>query len=146
MIVLNDPEHPTDDNTAEIMTWRRVYPGHPDQAPKIRHFVACLLTDFPFVDDIVNATAELVANALRHTRSGKPGGHLTIEVRRWPGCCVTLAVTDQGSPDAPHVPQRANDDLFEETGRGLMILDAISSCWGWHGDTRGRTVTALFIG
>lgn len=146
MIVLNHPAHPIEGDTAEIMTWRRVYSGHPEQAPKVRHFIACLLADFPGVDDIVNAAAELVANALIHTRSGKPGGHLTIEVRRWTHCCVSLAVTDQGSPGQPHVPERADDGHFEETGRGLMILDATSTCWGWTGDTRGRTVTALFIG
>ncbi|MGI8333240.1 ATP-binding protein [Actinomadura scrupuli] len=145
MIVLNQADH-VNDSTAEILTWRRVYPGNPDQAPKIRHFVACLLADFARLDDIVNATAELVANAVRHTRSGQPGGQLTIEIRRWPGHCVTLAVTDQGGPHVPHLPEPTEEDSLAESGRGLMILGAITNSWGWTGDTRGRTVTALFLG
>jgi serine/threonine-protein kinase RsbW len=146
VIVINRTDHPANDNIAEIMAWRRTYPGHPDQAPTIRHFVACLLADLPDLHDIVNATAELIANALRHTRSGLPGGHLTIEIRRWPGHCVTLAVTDQGGPHTPRLPEPTEDDLLQESGRGLMILDATTTNWGWHGDVRGRTVTALFVG
>ncbi|MDX6430128.1 MAG: serine/threonine-protein kinase RsbW [Streptosporangiaceae bacterium] len=146
MIVLDHTGHPADDSTAEIMNWRRTYPGHPDQARRIRHFVACLLADLADLDDIVNVTAELVANALRHTRSGQPGGHLTIEIRRWPGHCITLAVTDQGGPRVPRVPQPVDDDLLAERGRGLMIVDATATSWGWTGDTQGRTITALFLG
>lgn len=146
MIVLDHIGHPADDSTAEIMNWRRTYPGHSDQAPKIRHFVGCLLADLPHLHDIVNATGELVANALRHTRSGQPGGHLTIEIRRWPGHCVTLAVTDQGGPHVPRKPEPTEDGLLQEHGRGLLILDATTTNWGWHGDTRSRTVTALFVG
>jgi serine/threonine-protein kinase RsbW len=145
MTVLNDTGDPAESTSAEIMTWRRTYPGRPEQAPGIRRFVNCLLADFPRVDDIVTATAELVANAIAHTRSGGPDGRLTIEVRHWPNCCVALSVTDQGSPGIPRIPEPNDDDPFEEHGRGLLILDAASTCWGWTGDTRGRTVTALFV-
>jgi serine/threonine-protein kinase RsbW len=133
------------DNAAAIMSWRRTYPGRPDQAPKIRRFVRCLLADLPSRDDVVNATAEIVANAIYHTRSGQPGGCLTIEICRWPGRCLTLAITDQGGPHVPRVPKAVDDDLLAENGRGLIILGTTATSWGWTGDARGRTVIALFL-
>jgi serine/threonine-protein kinase RsbW len=92
---------------------------------------------------LVSTAAELFNNAIQHTRSKLPRGHLILEVRRWPGCCATLAVTDQGGPGEPY-PRELTDD--GENGRGLAILNALTTCWGWHGDVRGRTVTAIFLG
>ncbi|GAA4631385.1 hypothetical protein GCM10023196_060630 [Actinoallomurus vinaceus] len=43
-----------------------------------------------------------------------------------------------------HLQDRLTDD--GENGRGLAILNALTTCWGWHGDVRGRTVTAIFLG
>jgi serine/threonine-protein kinase RsbW len=132
-----------DADTAEVMSWRRGYPGRPGHVREVRRFVAALLADHPRVDDVVSTAAELFNNAIQHTRSRLPGGHLTLEVRRWPGCCVTLAVTDQGGPGEPRVRELTGD---RENGRGLAILSALTTSWGWHGDVRGRTVTAIFLG
>jgi anti-sigma regulatory factor (Ser/Thr protein kinase) len=144
MTVLDPTGHPADHHTTEITNWRRTYPGRFDQAPTIRHLVTRLLADHPHLPDILIATTELVANALHHTRSGQPGGHLTIEIRHRPGHHVTLAVTDQGGPHTPRVYQPPDDDPLQTHGRGLMILDATTTRWGWHGDAQSRTVTAIF--
>lgn len=146
MTVLTGPAEvgvPLEPDTAEIMSWRRTYAGRADQAREVRRFVGTLLADLPNVDDVIAAAAELFGNAIGHTRSGLPGGHLTLEVRRWPGCGVTLSVTDQGGPGEPRA-REPTDDL--ESGRGLTMLSAFATAWGWHGDVRGRTVTAIFLG
>jgi serine/threonine-protein kinase RsbW len=132
-----------DADTAEVMSWRRTYPGLPCHVREVRRFVAALFADHPAMDDVVSTAAELFNNAIQHTRSKLPGGHLILEVRRWPGCCATLAVTDQGGPDEPRTRELTSD---RENGRGLAILSALTTSWGWHGDVRGRTVTAIFLG
>ena len=143
MSVLAPPAVPLDADTVEIMLWRREYPARAEQARELRRFVSCLLDGFPRLDDVVTAAMELFANALQHSDSRLPGGRIGLEVRRWPGCCVTLAVTDQGGLNGPRVCELTQDG---EHGRGLAILNAVTTCWGWHGDVRGRTVTALFLG
>ena len=50
---------PIDAGAAEIMSWRRTYPGRADQACELRRLVSCLLTDFPDLDEVVMAAAEI---------------------------------------------------------------------------------------
>src|SRR5690606_25630567 len=64
------------------MVWRRVFPGRGDQAALARKMVRVLLEDTPRADDAEWIAAELVSNALLHTRSGAPGGHFLVEVAR----------------------------------------------------------------
>jgi hypothetical protein len=33
-----------------------------------------------------------------------------------------------------------------EGGRGLRTISLTAESWGWHGNDRGRTVTAVFAG
>jgi anti-sigma regulatory factor (Ser/Thr protein kinase) len=132
-----------DTGAAEIMCWRRDYPGQAVQARELRRFVGCLLAGFPGLEEVVAAAAEMFGNAVRHSYSGLPGGKVTAEVRRWPGYYVTLALTDQGGPNEPRSCPLTDD---AESGRGLAILSAVTTCWSWHGDARARTVTAIFLG
>jgi serine/threonine-protein kinase RsbW len=137
---------PADSNPTEIMCWRRTFAGRPDQAARVRHFVSFLLADFSMVGGVVEVTGELVCNAVQHTLSKLPGGLVTVEVRRWPGGCVTLSVSDQGGKNEPHARPLDDSTLLDEGGRGLGIVSATATHWGWTGDVRGRTVTALFLG
>jgi len=123
------------------LCWRRAFPGRADQATHVRRFVAFLLADHPKADDAVLAVGELAANALQHTLSAAPGGLLVVEVRRWRGGRVAVAVTDQGGPNEPRC---ANPDFLSGHGRGLHVIAATTTWWGWCGDASGRTVTALF--
>jgi anti-sigma regulatory factor (Ser/Thr protein kinase) len=92
------------------------------------------------LDDVVSVVAELVANAVRHTRSGLPGGVLVVEVRRWRGG-VAVAVSDQGGLSEPCVGEAGE---MAESGRGLCAVQALASRWGWAGDAGGRTVIGIF--
>ncbi|MEU5578050.1 ATP-binding protein [Streptomyces huasconensis] len=92
-------------------------------------------------DDACDAAAlvlsELVTNAVAHTTS------------RWIVCelCadsgkLRISVSDEGC--GPSVPRPVHRGADEEHGRGLLLVDAVSSAWGVHeaGPGVGRTVWA----
>ncbi|MCO5996251.1 ATP-binding protein [Actinoallomurus rhizosphaericola] len=135
-MLLPQPEPAT---AAPVMYWRAVFPGTPDQAHAVRAFVATLLPERPRLDEVLLAVGELVANALRHTRSGQ-GGSFTVDVYHAAGR-TEISVTDQGGPAEPAV---TDADELAECGRGLRTVALLADGWGWHGDDQGRTVTAVF--
>ncbi|ACY96027.1 putative anti-sigma regulatory factor, serine/threonine protein kinase [Thermomonospora curvata DSM 43183] len=126
--------------TAAPLYWRRTFPGEAAQARAARRFVACLLDGLPCLDEVVLTVDELVANALRHTKSGQAGGSFTVEVLAGPDG-VAVAVADQGGPTEPAARDAADTD---ENGRGLRTVSLTATSWGWHGNDSGRTVTAVF--
>ncbi len=74
------------------------------------------------------AIAELLANAVTHSRSGQPGGTFTVIIA---GSAdgVTVHVHDQGAAGgAVPRPRDAGDEA--ENGRGLRIVDELSAAWG----------------
>jgi serine/threonine-protein kinase RsbW len=125
--------------TVPAMYWHRTFPGRPDQAYVVREFVTALLPDRPRLDEVLLAVGELVANALRHSDSGRDGA-FTVDVRHAAGC-TAVSVTDEGGSAEPVVIDA--DDLAE-SGRGLHTISLLADSWGWHGDDAGRTVTVIF--
>jgi anti-sigma regulatory factor (Ser/Thr protein kinase) len=127
---------------ADAMCWRRSFAARPEEARNVRKFIEFLAAGCPEADDVVQSADELFNNAIEHTRCALPGGLVLVEVRRWGGQCVAIAITDQGGPDVP----RANlaEDGESEHGRGLRTVAATAMSWGWYGNSRGRTVTAMF--
>jgi len=41
--------------------------------------------------------------------------------------------------DSPHRPARTQPDAGAESGRGLLIVEAISSRWNWYAPSPGGT-------
>jgi anti-sigma regulatory factor (Ser/Thr protein kinase) len=79
-------------------------------------------------DDLDLVVSELVANALRHTESLRGA---TLEGR---GACVRVAVLD-GDDRSPTLRAPGRD---LESGRGLLLIDALSAGWAvWHDVGRG---------
>jgi hypothetical protein len=132
--------HPMPVPPATALRWRRAFPGELQQARAARRLTTMLLDGCPLLDEVLLAVDELVVNALRHTKSGQPGGTFTVEITRWDGA-VSVAVTDEGAPFEPAVTE-AGDDA--ECGRGLRTVSLLASSWGWFGNDRSRTVAALF--
>jgi anti-sigma regulatory factor (Ser/Thr protein kinase) len=122
-----------------VMYWRRTFPGRPDQARAVRAFVAALFPGCPRLDDMLLAVDELVVNALRHTKSGQ-GGSFLVEVQRAVDL-VAVSVADEGGPSEPVA---TDADQLAESGRGLRTISLVADSWGWHGNDRGRTVSAVF--
>lgn len=115
----------------------RRFPGTPDQSAAARHWIGQALPAGPQLDDLLTVVGELTANAVRHTRSGHPGGKFTVTLARHPGF-LRLAVTDQGSPSAPEIPA-ATDGT---SGLGLRLVSELARRWRVTGDETGRTVRA----
>lgn len=95
-------------------------------------------------EDIATVVSELLTNAVRHALPG-PGDAWP----RWPirlgllqpGPCVLCAVADP-SEKAP-VP--AEPCHLAETGRGLLVIDALSDQWGYTTPSdMGKVVWAMF--
>ena len=106
----------------------------------MRTFVSQLLADHPDRADIVMCAAELAANAVRHTASGRDGFFAT-EVT-WTGLTVRVAVADGGADTAPPL---GPDLAVPGADGGLGRLAQLASRCGTEGDQRGRVVWAQFL-
>ncbi|WP_433327781.1 ATP-binding protein [Spirillospora sp. CA-294931] len=122
------------------MYWQRSFPGRPDQAGQVRSFLRVLLPAHPGLDDVLLAVAELVVNAIKHSRSGEPGGIFRVAIVL-DSDGIAVSVTDQGGPGRP--TGRAPGGLAE-SGRGLALVTALSARWSWSGTDQSRTVTVCF--
>jgi hypothetical protein len=122
------------------MRWCKVFPGQEDQIPCVRTFVSQLLADHPDRADIVMCAAELAANAVRHTASGRDGFFAT-EVT-WTGLTVRVAVADGGAGISPPL---GPDLTAAGADSGLGRLAHLASRCGTEGDHRGRVVWAQFL-
>ncbi len=122
------------------MRWCKVFPGQEDQIPCVRTFVSQLLADHPDRADIVMCAAELAANAVRHTASGRDGFFAT-EVT-WTGLTVRVAVADGGAGTTPPL---GPDLTGPGADSGLGRLAQLASRCGTEGDRRGRVVWAQFL-
>ena len=90
----------------------------------------------PAVDDAVVVASELATNAVVHTRSGEPGGSLTVSVGtslQPPAVCIS--VRDEGAADGPVI---AREDRESEHGRGLAIVTVLAAEWGTEPRGQGR--------
>ncbi len=121
---------------------RRIFPGRADQARHARLFVARVLGDCPAADTAVLLTSELVANALTHTRTA---AHGTFEVIIWPGAATAyIAVIDDGSPTTP-APRSHDPAELTESGRGLDLVELLTTRWGHHGNHHETTRTLVWF-
>jgi Histidine kinase-like ATPase domain len=76
-------------------------------------------------DAAVRCVSEFVANAIVHTRSGRPGGRIVVTLRTEPAGWLLIEVVDEGAPGRPRVAVPA-----DEHGRGLGIVEVLSEAWG----------------
>lgn len=76
--------------------------------------------------------SELVTNAIVHTRSGLPGGTVTVTIEpgQEPGE-LRISVGDDGSRTGPWLcPPDTDGPVTPEHGYGLAVVDAIAAVWG----------------
>jgi anti-sigma regulatory factor (Ser/Thr protein kinase) len=97
-------------------------------------------------DDVTLVVSELVTNAVRYGLDGLPPAAQLCPVqlalfghpRR-----LVVVVTDPSD----HIPRAAEPcaDRFGENGRGLLVVQALSSAWGWAPlPSGGKAVWAAF--
>jgi serine/threonine-protein kinase RsbW len=106
-----------------------VAPGRAEYVAAARRWAQATAAAWGMAGDLVGlVVSELVTNALRHTRSGRPGGTVVVAVAGgWDS--VTVHVHDLGA-DLGRVPRPRQAARDAEGGRGLAIVIAVSAEWG----------------
>ncbi|MFJ2603469.1 ATP-binding protein [Streptomyces sp. NPDC091279] len=90
-------------------------------------------------DELVLLVDELMSNAVTHGRvPGVTGRRVRLTLART-GEVLRVEVRDTQSDRLPHLHKAERD---EERGRGLAIVDALSSAWGVTREVIGKTVWA----
>ncbi|HTU76993.1 MAG TPA: ATP-binding protein [Trebonia sp.] len=88
-------------------------------------------------DVLVLLASELITNAVTHAESGAGAGAISVCVRCLRGE-LRVEVHD-GSHDMPlPVPPPVDDDA--EAGRGLLLVDALATEWGFYRTPGGKAV------
>jgi anti-sigma regulatory factor (Ser/Thr protein kinase) len=113
----------------------------PGSVPRARRHARQVLSEWdlgPLGDPAELVVSELVTNAIRASRAVGT----RQPVRLWLAADrarVAIGVWD-GSPDPP-VPAQARDT--DESGRGLFLVEAVSTAWDWYRQDGGKIVRAL---
>jgi hypothetical protein len=106
---------------------------------EVRRFVTTTLRDWhadDHIDDVVLVADELVTNALVHACSD-------VDVTlAYNSASIRVAVADR----SPVAPRPADRGAAATSGRGLHIVDILSSAWGHQPNGSGKIVWARFDG
>jgi len=116
--------------------WEKAYTGLPTTVSHVRRDVRAILGPCPEViaNDLELVVSELVANAIKHSRSGEPGGTYTVRIshqvtEKIP--YVWVEVVDQGSSSW--------DGTFRpEPTHGLAVIQQLSTWTGSDDEPDGR--------
>ncbi|MEV0621725.1 ATP-binding protein [Nonomuraea sp. NPDC050404] len=116
------------------MAWRQAFPGRADKSAPARRMVGQVLADTGRRQDAEWVAAELIANAVRHTRSGQERGFFVVEVLR--GADVArIVVYDLGGGSVPDFSRTPGSSPgLAEHGRGLAGVAELAVRVGVAGD------------
>jgi len=123
-------------------SWRIALPHTAAAVPVARALVRTALADLEHPADSNTAellTAELVANAVEHTAGNGP---IELVVELMPtGCRVEVHDPDPAAPGDLTIPGPiAEPDPWQEHGRGLLLIRALSSSCGHRPTESGKAV------
>ncbi|HEX4813510.1 MAG TPA: ATP-binding protein [Nonomuraea sp.] len=108
--------------------------GHLDSVPTARHLTRATLVGWGLAGEPVDIAellvSELVGNAVEYSRGRI---RLSLAIR---GGTLRVEVED-GNPEMPHL---RHADVYDEAGRGLFLVDALSQRWGGGSTPRGKAV------
>ncbi|MDQ0773826.1 ATP-binding protein [Streptomyces aurantiacus] len=123
-------------------SWRIALPHSVAAVPVARALVRTALAEIEHAADCDTAellTAELVANAVEHTTGDSP---IELVVELLPtGCQVEVHDPDPAPPGDLTVPDPLSEpDPWQEHGRGLLLIRALSSSCGHRPTKSGKAV------
>jgi serine phosphatase RsbU (regulator of sigma subunit)/anti-sigma regulatory factor (Ser/Thr protein kinase) len=117
-------------------TAARELPADPTAPGQARRFVVEVLKGWSVHEDVVDraelCVSELVTNAVIHS-----GTEPTVTIQN-DGACLLLMVQDQGSHHRVRPVEGAGADVV--SGRGLALVQAVSSAWNVEQSTDGTLV------
>ncbi|MGW0994086.1 ATP-binding protein [Streptomyces sp. NPDC002520] len=125
----------------ESASWRIALPHTAAAVPAARALVREALAEVEHTTDCDTAellTAELVANAVEHT-AGRGPIELVVELRPT-GCQVEVHDPDPAPPGHLTRPVIEQPDPWQEGGRGLLLIRALSSSCGHRPTSSGKAV------
>ncbi|MDH6218758.1 ATP-binding protein [Streptomyces pseudovenezuelae] len=127
--------------SSSAASWRIALPHSAAAVPVARALVRTALTELEHGADSDTAellTAELVANAVEHTTGDSP---IELVVELLPsGCQVEVHDPDPAPPGDLTRPDRGEPDPWQEHGRGLLLIRALSSSCGHRPTESGKAV------
>ncbi|MCB5181448.1 ATP-binding protein [Streptomyces antimicrobicus] len=127
---------------SDTAAWRITLPHSTAAVPMARALVRTALAEAGAPADCDTAellTAELVANAVEHTGGA---GRIELVVRlRAHGCEIEVHDGDPRPPgDLVRRPEAQVPDVWQEHGRGLLLLRTLSSACGHRATATGKAV------
>ncbi|MEU6545170.1 ATP-binding protein [Streptomyces sp. NPDC046859] len=129
------------DRPPSSTSWRVALPHSAAAVPVARALVRSALADVEHAADSDTAellTAELVANAVEHTPGDTP---IELVVDLHPsGCQVEVHDPDPAPPGHLTRPLVEEPDPWQEHGRGLLLIRALSSSCGHRPTASGKAV------
>ncbi|MEU5656527.1 ATP-binding protein [Streptomyces sp. NPDC047737] len=133
---------PSDVPAPPPASWRIALPHSTAAVPIARALVRTALAELDAPADSDTAellTAELVANAVEHTDGSGPI-ELVVELMA-SGCQVEVHDHDPGLPgDLSGLLPGSTPDPWQEHGRGLLLIRALSSACGHRSTEHGKAV------
>jgi len=111
----------------------RSFRASPDQVGEARRFLAQVLGDCPTATDAVACLSEIVTNSVLYSNSRRPRGRFIVRASLRPAG-LRVEVEDEGGP------WKLRHGHSDQRGRGLAIVDALSTDWSVSGDGTSRTV------
>lgn len=115
------------------MKRERIFPHEPESVPAARRFATSVLRDVSAdtLEVVELMVSELATNCIRHTNSG-----FALTIIRARGN-IRVEATDR----AGGTPEMRSPKPTDPSGRGLKIVDMLSSGWGVdHRASTGKTV------
>ncbi|MFF5249622.1 ATP-binding protein [Streptosporangium sp. NPDC000095] len=116
-------------------------PAEVESVPLARRYVRDLLDRICHkqTDDALLLVSELFTNAVRHSDSGRhPDGRVSVAVANHDGT-LHIDVIDAGSTgQTPRICLDVAPD--NGGGRGLWLVQELSTSWGWYETPTGRVV------
>jgi len=129
------------DRPSASASWCIALPHSAAAVPVARALVRAALAELDHGADCDTAellTAELVANAVEHTAGESP---IELVVELLPsGCQVEVHDPDPLPPFDLTRPSGREPDPWQEHGRGLLLIRALSSSCGHRPTTSGKAV------
>ncbi|MFF3753419.1 ATP-binding protein [Streptomyces sp. NPDC002018] len=128
--------------TSGLPSWRVALPHSAEAVPLARALVRTAiahLADMADSDTAELLTAELVANAIKHTPGNDP---IELVVELLPtGCQVEVHDRDPAPPgNLSRAGFGAMPDPWQENGRGLLLIHTLSAACGHRPTDRGKAV------
>jgi anti-sigma regulatory factor (Ser/Thr protein kinase) len=117
----------------------RTLPGTADSAAAARRLTRDLIGScHPALDTAMLLASELVTNSVTHSRSGLPGGTVTVAVSTG-SAGVLIQVRDDGGLTEPRVVAKQSTGAEGvEHGYGLLLVAALADTWGTTTTREGR--------